>query len=250
MTPTLQAAALTPLLRLRCAGRGCIPLSAGVRFGGGGIEILILLALVGWPLLHAAVQSEPRARLPAPLPLPPPGSYAVLVADWGLHSAIVVEQPPGWRLGPPGAEAAPFLEIAWGDRRYYAAGDRRPQAVAAALFLPTEAALFLAGHPDPPLLKGAVRVHERRVDAPTLHALLTSLERSLPRRPAGGRPDPLPLPAGRTARFLPAHGAYLWTRNCNWWTLQRLSDAGLAAPPLGVLFSRQVPAHLQGFQQR
>ncbi len=81
VTPSLQAAALTPLLllRLRCAGRVCIPLSAGVRFGGGGIELLILLALVGWPLLHAVVQPEPRAPLPAPLPLPPPAQ------PLGLH---------------------------------------------------------------------------------------------------------------------------------------------------------------------
>jgi len=205
--------------------------------------------MVGGPLLYAAVQPEPRAAL-APLPLPPPGRYSVLVADWGLHTAIVLEQPPGWRLGPPGAEAAPFLEVAWGDRRYYAAGDRRPHAVAATLFLPTDAVLFLAGHPDPPRLAGAARVYERQVDAPTLQALLTSLERSQRRSPGGGRPHPLPPPAGRAARFLPALGTYLWTRNCNWWTLQRLNDAGLATPPVGVLFSRQVPAHLQGFSLR
>jgi hypothetical protein len=140
------------------------------------------------------------------------------------------------------------VEIAWGDRRYYAAGDRRPQAVAAALFLPTNAALFLAGHPAPPLLTGAFRVHARLVDAPTLHALLTSLERSLPRSPTGGRPDPLPLPAGRAARFLPAHGTYLWTRNCNWWTVQRLREAGLASEPTGVVVAGQVPGRLRGFR--
>lgn len=213
----------------------------------GGSGGLILLALAGWPLLHAAVLPEPRAAL-APLPPPPPGSYAVLVVDWGLHTAIVVEQPPGWRLGPPGAETAPFLEIAWGDRRYYAAGERRPPAVAATLFLPTDSVLFLAGHPDPPRLAGAARVFERRVDAPTLQALLTSLERSLLRTPDGGRRPPLPLPAGRSARFLPAHGAYLWTRNCNWWTVRRLQEAGLAAGAAGVVLTQQVPGRLLGFR--
>jgi len=213
----------------------------------GGSGGLILLALVGWPLLHAALLPEPRAAL-APLPPPPPGRYRVLVADWGLHTAIVVEQPPGWRLGPPGAETAPFLEFAWGDRSYYAAGNRRPHAVAATLFLPTDSVLFLAGHPDPPRLAGAVRVLERRVDSLTLKALLTSLERSLRRSPGGGRQAPLPLPAGRSARFFPAQGAYLWPRNCNWWTLRRLGDAGLAARPEGVLFSRQVPPRLLGFR--
>ena len=76
----------------------------------------LLLALVGWPLLLAALVPEGRPPL-APLPPPPPGSYTVLVVDWGLHTAIVVEQPPGWRLGPPGTETAPFVEVAWGDRR-------------------------------------------------------------------------------------------------------------------------------------
>ena len=80
---------------------------------------------------------NPRAHL-APLPQPPPGRYTVLVADWGHHTSIVVQQPPGWRLGPPGAEAAPFLEVAWGDRRYFHARDRSPQALVAALFLPTD----------------------------------------------------------------------------------------------------------------
>ncbi len=210
---------------------------------------MILLALVGWPLLLAVVGPEPRARL-APLPPPPPGRFTVLVADWGLHTAIVLQQPPGWRLGPPGAEAAPFLELAWGDRRYYAGGERRPDAVAATLFRPTDSVLFLAAHPDPPRLHGAIRVQERQVDGTTLRALLTALERSLRRSPDGERLPPLPRPAGGGGRFFPAHGPYLWTRNCNWWTVQRLAEAGLASHPAAVLVSRQVPGRLLGFRVR
>jgi hypothetical protein len=182
------------------------------------------------------------------VPLPPDGSYRVLVVDWGLHTAIVAQQPPGWRLGPPGAEAAPFLEAAWGDRRYYGEAERHPVAVAAALFLPTESVLFLAAHPDPPRLQGARRVLERRVDAPTLQALLTSLERRFRRGPEGSRAAPLPWPAGGSARFFPAKSTYLWNRNCNWWTVRRLGDAGLAHSAWGVLLPLQVPGRLIGFR--
>jgi hypothetical protein len=206
-----------------------------------------LLELLGRPMLHAAVVPEPRAPL-LRLPQPPAGRYTVLVADWGHHTSIVVQQPPGWRLGPPGAEAAPFLEFAWGDRRYFHGGERSPQAVLAALFLPTDSVLFLAGHPDPPRLAGTVAVWERQVEAPTLRALLSSMELSARRDRDGARLPALPRRPGHGGRFVPAHGAYLWTRNCNGWTVGRLQEAGLATGATGVVVAAQVPGRLLGFR--
>jgi len=207
----------------------------------------VLLELVGRPLLHTVLLPEPRAPL-VRLPEPPAGRFTVLVADWGHLTAIVVQQPPGWRLGPPGAEAAPFLEVAWGDRRYFHGGERSPQAVIAALFLPTDSVLFLAGHPDPPRLAGTVAVRERQVEAPTLRALLSALERSVQRGGDDERLAPLPPRPGQRGRFFPAHAAYLWSRNCNWWTVQRLREAGLASEPTGVVVAGQVPGRLRGFR--
>jgi hypothetical protein len=207
----------------------------------------VLLELVAWPMLQAAVVPEPRAPR-VRLPQPPAGSYTVLVADWGHHTAIVVQQPPGWRLGPPGAEAAPFLEVGWGDRRYFHGGERSPQTLVAALFLPTDSVLFLAGHPDPPRLAGTVAVRERQVDAPTLRALLSALEGSARRDRDGARLPPLPPRPGQRGRFFPARGAYLWSRNCNWWTVRRLGEAGLASDPTGVVVAPQVPGRLRGFR--
>lgn len=48
-------------------------------------------------------------------------------------------------------------------------------------------------------------------------------------------------------RFFPASGRYLWTRDCNWWTVMRLDAAHLASGANGVL-SRQVKGHLRGFR--
>jgi len=211
-----------------------------------------LAALVGFaalfPPLYAALTPEERGAL-TPLPLPPSGAYRVYVADWGYHAAIVVEQPRGWTLGPPGEERAPFLEYAWGDRRFYLESDYRPHAIFATMALPTATVLYLDGRPDPPPLAGARAAFVRTVDERALHALLRTLDRSIRRAPQRTRARLYARAAGYAGGFYPAHGAYLWTRNCNWWTVERLREAGLARRGRGVVFSGQVSSRLLDFQR-
>jgi hypothetical protein len=211
------------------------------------LALAAVLAFVAvYPPLYAALVPERRPPLPA-LPEPPAGTYRVFVADWGYHTAVVVEQPRGWRLGPPGAEAAPFLEYAWGDRRFYLESDYRPHALFATLFLPTEAVLYVEGRPDPPRLGGAQALFARTVDAPALRALLAELEGPAARTPDGARLSAHAPTPGYGGRFYPAHGAYLWARDCNWWVVARLAGARLAGAATGVVVTPQVPGRLRGF---
>jgi Protein of unknown function (DUF2459) len=189
---------------------------------------------------------EPRGQATL-LALPPAGAYRVFVVDWGYHTAIIAEQPSGWAFGPPGKERAPFLEYAWGDRRFYLESDYRPDAVFATLALPTASVLYLDGRPDPPPLGGARAVFVRTVDAVTLRTLLGELERSIHHTADGSRVPAYPREPGYAGRFYSALGPYLWTRNCNWWTVVRLAAAGLAERPGGVVFSGQVGSRLRGF---
>lgn len=211
-----------------------------------------LVALVGFallfPPLYAALTTEARGAHPS-LPLPPAGEYEVVVVDWGYHTAVVVEQPPGGRLGPPGEERAPFLEYAWGDRSFFLESDYRPHVLFATVALPTASVVYLDGRADPPRHAGARSVYRRAVDAPTLHALLTALERSVRRTPAGARRQPDPDVAENARHFYLAHGRYLWTRNCNGWVVERLREAGLAGSPAAVVFSGQVGGRLRGFER-
>ena len=219
------------------------------RYFAGILGSLMVFAII-FPTLYAALTPEPRAAM-IPLPAPPPGAYRVLVVDWGYHTAIIVEQPAGWRLGPPGKETAAFLEYAWGDRRFYLESDYRPHAVFATLFLPTESVLYVDGRPEPPSATAGARVRlARTVDADTLRALVTELERSARRTNNGTRMPPYLPAAGYAGRFYPAQGPYLWTRNCNWWTVARLADVGLAGRTAGVVFTAQVPGRLRGFTRQ
>ena len=218
------------------------------RLAGLVLSAILVFALV-FPLGYALAVAEDRGG-EVGVPDVPAGRYRVLVADWGYHTAIILEQPRGWSMGPVGEERAPFLEYAWGDRRFYMESDYRPHALFATLALPTASVLYLDGRPDPPRLGGARAVYARTVDAATLHRLIVELERSFQRAPDGTRRASYAPAPGYAGRFYPARGRYLWTRNCNWWTVKRLAAAALAGDDAGVVFAGQVAGRLQGFQAR
>ena len=181
-------------------------------------------------------------------PIADSGAFRVFVADWGYHTSIIVAQPSGTQLGPPGRERAPFVEYAWGDRRFYMEGNHRPHALFAALFLPTASVTYVEGWDRAPAVDAHARaLFVRNVTAAELQTLLRSLESSISRNRGGGRVNPYPTAAGYSGRFYPSPDPYLWTRDCNRWTLDRLAAAGLARGGRGVLFSGQVARHLVGF---
>jgi hypothetical protein len=221
-------------------------LRRATRLAGTALAAMLAFMLV-FPLAYALAVAEDRGADVA-VPDVPAGQYRVFVADWGYHTAIVLEQPRGWRLGPIGEEGAPFLEYAWGDRRFYMESDYRPHAVFATLALPTSSVLYVDGRPDPPRLGGARAVYARAVDAPTLRRVIVELERSFARAPDGTRRASYAAVPGYAGRFQPARGRYLWTRNCNWWTVKRLAAAALAGSDAGVVFSGQVAGRLEGFR--
>jgi hypothetical protein len=203
--------------------------------------------IIIFPLLYTLIAPESRAFV-SELPSVPAGSYKMYVVDWGYHTAIVAQQPAGWALGPPGQEHSAYIEYAWGDRSFYLNADYRPHVLFATVVLPTPTVMYVGGYSDPPRFPGARAVFYRAVDAATLRALLLTLEQSIQRRQDGTRVDAYPRTAAAfTGRFYPAHGSYLWPRDCNWWTVKRLNEVGLATGPLGVLFSGQVPGRLTAF---
>ena len=207
----------------------------------------VLAFTVLYPVIYAISVPE-QLGAPAMLPNVPDETYRIYVVDWGYHTAIVVPQPAGWTLGPPGRERASLLEYAWGDRQFYMESNYWPHSVYATLILPTESAVYLDGRDAPPSFVRARAVYARDIDATTLRTLLGELERAFRHASDGSRVPPYSSHAGYAGRFFPAYGRYLWTRNCNWWIVERLRSAGLARSGAGVVFSGQVRGRLLGFR--
>jgi hypothetical protein len=204
-----------------------------------------IVMVVVLPPIWVELRPEPR---PAAVALPgiEGDRYRVFVADWGYHTAIIIEQPRTWKLGPAGEDDAPLVEYAWGDRRFYMESNYWPHSVFATLMLPTASVTYLDGRASPPA-RGYRSLHTRTVTAAQLRTLVTELERAIRRDESGARqPAFAPVP-GYPGRFHPGIGSYSWWTNCNRWTLDRLAAAGLARRGRGVIFSGQVPGRLAGF---
>lgn len=211
--------------------------------------LTLFLALLTLPgILVPFLTPQPgKVTLPALTPDAASRSYRVYVfSRWGYHSAIALEQPPGWHLGPSDAADAPFVEYAWGNLRYFRDQDRSVGVTLSAVFLPTESTMYLRGWKSPPTTDmGARDIYTREISADQLRTLVTALEQSFPRTEAGGRPLHYP----NHPYFYPSGEYYIWWNDCNAWTIRILQQADLAEASLGILFCQQVGGRLKGFRK-
>jgi hypothetical protein len=208
-------------------------------WGGVGLVVLLVLA----PALFVEF-TQRRPVPPAQTGPVEPGPYSVYVADWGYHTSVILQQPPGWTIGPANLPTAAYVEYAWGNRAYYMS--MHPSAVAglAALLIPGKSVTYVAGWATAAdlLRAGARRILVRQVSGATLQALAADLEATLDRRVQ------FPAVPGYGGRFYGSVARYLWWYDCNRWTVDRLAPSGLATSGRGVLFSWQVAGRLRGFE--
>jgi hypothetical protein len=212
---------------------------------------LFLLLFFGIPAVKVLLTTpQPGAVTLSPL-LKEKIRYTVCVITYGYHSAIVVEQPRGWQLGPPGNQNARFVEYGWGDRRFYGSEDHSMGVILPALFWGTSSVVYIDGGDTPPTQTHAFRsVYERSVTPDQLRQLVTVLEQAIVRTPEGGRSDPLPARTGVNGRFYLAREQYIFWSDCNRWTVERLHRVGLATGGFGVLVNTQIAGRLTGFEKR
>lgn len=198
-----------------------------------------------WLFIAAATPS------PGPVKLPPAptGEYRVWVLGYGYHTAIFIEQPPGWKLGPPGKEAARFVEFAWGDRGWFYDSDMSHLSGANAILIPSRTVFYVAGYDKPPAEAWpGLPLVERAFKGEELRVLVHTLEQCCLRTPQGDRVEPLPISPEYAGRFYPSREFYIGWHSCNHWTIEQLRKSGQNVSELGVITQSQAFARLGGWK--
>jgi uncharacterized protein (TIGR02117 family) len=200
----------------------------------GWIAAIVVLALIVLTLVTAR-SGDPRLY-------PPKGGVrqVVWLIDNGFHTDLTLPRYAIVARGGPLAAAAAatggddWIMVGWGDAKFYAATSpwqgRLGDAARAALGgRPTT--VHLEGVPERPDQAWRTGVHPIYLSAGGLDALMARVERSLA-LDRSGAPIALPVPRQPGEAFFASREGFNGFHDCNEWTADLLSAAGLPTTPV------------------
>jgi len=215
-----------------------------------GLLLFLNGTLWGIPALYMAILTPPKPDIELPgIHQLKQSKYDIYVVNWGFHTALIIEQPRSWNLGPRNHPQARYVEYGWGDKRFFMLSDTSIPSTLAAGVLPTASIVYLRGRDTLPTEQTGVRqLYYRQVSPQQLHALVTSLEQSFQRQTSGRRGVPYPRVSNFAGQFYPGREYYVIWSNCNAWTIRQLEAIQVAQSDWPVIVSKQVSPNLKGFR--
>jgi uncharacterized protein (TIGR02117 family) len=214
-------------LRLRQRKRAIIALCLGL------VSILAAIFLPFCPTTPTGL-FPPQAGTP---------THAVYIIQHDWHTGLAWSQKGLVPIGPEGWRNAPYVEVGWGDRDFYYAGDRSIITMFKAFFLPTPSAMHVVGFGESPeaYFKKDKSVWRLDLSEPGFLSLIGYVGETFSKNAKGDRLPPLPG-SGQygVSNFYAAVPQYGFWLTCNAWTANALNAAGVSACPSRVL----LPFHL------
>lgn len=178
----------------------------------------------------------------------PYGTVYVVQRSWHTGIAIAASDWPSRNWSAlrdfPDVE---YLELGWGDERFYKAEQNTLWLGSRAALWPTPSTIHVIG------LQGPLARTAQADDLLALHitqAGMRRLARSLEQEFAQGQPGAegsqlASAPAPN--RFYPGKRPFFFPRMCNWWIAMHLHAAGCAIQPWSIITSGQVMRTARGF---
>lgn len=197
-----------------------------------------LLSIVAAILLTPCPQ--PKLGLFPPQPGTPSRAVYVIQHDW--HTGLAWSQQGLLPIGPEAWRQAPYVEVGWGDRDFYYAGDKSIPAMFRAFFLPTPSTIHVVGFSETPNEYFQQNpVWRLDLSESGFNSLFNYVQTTFSRDAKGDRLPPLPG-SGQygVSNFYAAVPQYGFWLTCNTWTAQALNAAGVNVCPSRVL----LPLHL------
>lgn len=158
----------------------------------------------------------------------------IRAADWPTPSFLTDDFPK-----------ADYLEFGWGDAEYYQAEEETIWLALRAALWPSASVIHVIGL-TAPLDKnaGAEAIVEVRISHAGLLELVDAINAEFAAQtPVGRELQSTPRPN----RFYNARRSFFFPRMCNWWTAERLKDAGCPIAAWSVITASRVLREARGF---
>ncbi len=186
---------------------------------------------------------SPVAGLVPPPPNTKTRTIYFVQHDW--HSGLAWAQRDKENFGAEAWKDAPFVEVGWGDRQFYFAGDQSIPSMLRAVFIPSDSVLHVTSFAEPPEQFFKFPVLPIELSEVGFQNLLAYVKQTFVLNEKGDRIAAIGKGQYGVGNFYAAVPRYFSAFNCNTWAAEALRQAGVAVCPNRALFAKNLAEQLK-----
>jgi len=163
--------------------------------------------------------------------------------DW--HSGLAWAQRDKENFGAEAWKDAPFVEVGWGDRQFYFAGDQSIPSMLRAVFIPSDSVMHVASFVESPEQFFKFPVFKIELSEVGFHNLFTYVKQTFSVNETGDRLAAIGKGQYGVSNFYAAVPRYFSLFNCNTWAAEALRQAGVSICPNRALLAKNLAEQLK-----
>jgi len=168
--------------------------------------------------------------------------------DW--HSGLAWAQQSGENFGAEKWKDAPYLEVGWGDRQFYFAGDQSILSMLRAVFIPSDSVIHVASFAEPPEKFFRFPVLKIELSEAGFQNVYTYVKQTFAVNENGDRQFAIGQGQYGTSNFYAAVPRYFSAFNCNTWAAEALRNGGLSVCPHRAILAKDLVEQLKNLQNQ
>ncbi len=207
-----------------------------------GILLGIFIAIASYFLYCPS----PIAGLFPPTPNVKTRTIYFVQHDW--HSGLAWEQRSGESFGAEEWKDAPYVEVGWGDRQFYFAGDKSIPSMLRAVFIPSDSVMHVASFAESPEKLFKFPVLPIELSEAGFQNLFAYVKQTFAVNEKGDRLAAIGKGQYGVSNFYAAVPRYFSAFNCNTWAAEALRNAGVSVCPNRAILAKNLGEQIKSLQ--
>lgn len=204
-----------------------------------GLLLGIVIAIASYFLYCPS----PNVSLYPPTPNSKIRTIYFIQHDW--HSGLVWAQEGAEKFGAEGWKDSPYVEVGWGDRDFYFAGNKSIFSMLRAFFIPSDSVIHVVSFSETPEKFFQFPIIKIELSEQGFQNLFTYVKRTFQQNEVGDRLGAIGKGQYGVSNFYGAVPRYFSAFNCNTWAAEALRNAGVSVCPNRAIFANNLAAQLR-----
>ena len=207
-----------------------------------GILLGILIAIASYFLY---CPSPPAGLFP---PAPNVKTRTIYFVQHEWHSGLAWAQQRGETFGAEEWKDAPYVEVGWGDRQFYFAGDQSIPSMLRAAFIPSDSVMHVTSFAEAPEKFFKFPVLPIELSEAGFQNLFAHVKQTFAVNEKGDRLAAIGKGQYGVSNFYAAVPRYFSAFNCNTWAAEALRNGGVSVCPNRAVLAKNLGEQIEYLQ--